>query len=99
MGRLTRCIAAGIFGCGAAQNYTGYCQRLVTAHLNQADRTLDERAQARVLNRADRGLASDVPTIPLYQFIFTAAYDTSVRNFVFLPWNPFWNAENWWLAE
>ena len=49
---------------------------------------LDEGAQARVLNRADRGLASDVPTIPLYQFLFTAAYDTSVRNFVFLPWNP-----------
>ncbi len=60
---------------------------------------LDEGAQARVLNRADRGLASDVPTIPLYQPIVTAAYDTSVRNFVFLPWNPLWNAENWWLAE
>jgi DNA-binding transcriptional MocR family regulator len=29
----------------------------------------------------------------------TAAYDTSVRNFGFIPWNPFWNAENWWLAE
>jgi peptide/nickel transport system substrate-binding protein len=89
----------GIFGCGGAQNYTGYCQRLVTAHLNQAERTLDERAQARVLNRADRGLASDVPTIPLYHFVVTAAYDTSARNFVFNPWNPFWNAENWWLAD
>ena len=54
---------------------------------------------ARVFNRADRGLVRDVPTIPLFQFIFTAAYDTSVRNFVFLPWNPFWKAENWWLAE
>ena len=62
-------------------------------------RTLDEGARARVLNRADRGLASDVPIIPLYQSIFTAAYDTSVRDFVFLPWNWFWNAENWWLAE
>jgi hypothetical protein len=39
----------------ATTNYTGYCQRLVTAHLNQADRTLDERARARVLNRADPG--------------------------------------------
>ena len=36
--------------------------------------------------------------IPLYQFVFTAAYDTSVRKFVFLP-EPVWNAENWWLAE
>ena len=82
-----------------SQNFTGYCQRLVTAHLNQAERILDDRRRASVLNEADRGLASDVPTIPLFQFIFTAAYDTSVRNFVFLPWNPLWNAENWWLAE
>jgi peptide/nickel transport system substrate-binding protein len=89
----------GIFGCDAPQNFTEYCQRLVTANLNQAERTLDERTQARVLNRADRGLASDVPTIPLYHFVATAAYDTSVRNFGFIPWNPFWNAENWWLAE
>ena len=90
---------AGVYGCDAPQNYTGYCQRLVTADFNQADRILDERRHARVFNRADRGLASDVPTIPLFQFVFTAAYDTSVRNFVFLPWSPFWNAENWWLAE
>jgi peptide/nickel transport system substrate-binding protein len=90
---------SSVYGCGAIQNYTDYCQRLVTAHLNQAERTLDEGAQARVLNRADRGLARDVPTIPLYQFIIAAAYDTSVRNFVFLPWTPTWNAENWWLAE
>jgi peptide/nickel transport system substrate-binding protein len=89
---------ADVFGCGGLENFTGYCQRLVTAHLNQADRMLDEHARARVLNRADRGLASDVPTIPLYQFVLTAAYDTSVRGFVFLPWNPLWNAENWWLA-
>jgi peptide/nickel transport system substrate-binding protein len=90
---------APVFGCSGQLNYTGYCQRLVTAHLNQADRTLDERARARVLNRVDRGLASDVPTIPLYQSVIAAAYDTSVRNFVLLPWNPLWNAESWWLAK
>jgi peptide/nickel transport system substrate-binding protein len=88
---------ADVYGCGGADNYTGYCQRLVTAHLNQADKLLDDRRRAHVLNRADRGLASDVPTIPLYQFIATVAYDTSVRNFAFVPWNPLWNAENWWL--
>jgi peptide/nickel transport system substrate-binding protein len=87
------------YGCSGVENYTGYCQRLVTAHLNQADRILDDRRRARVLNRADRGLASDVPTIPLYQFVNTAAYDTSVRGFRFLPWNPLWNAENWWLGR
>jgi peptide/nickel transport system substrate-binding protein len=90
---------AGVYGCGAASNYTGYCQRLITARLNQADRMLDDGRRARVFNRADRGLASDVPTIPLFQFVATAAYDTSVRNFAFFPWNPLWNAESWWLAD
>lgn len=41
-----------IFGCGGVQNYTGYCQRLVTADLDQAERILDAAQQARVLNRA-----------------------------------------------
>ena len=56
-----RAITTGIYGCGAAQNYTGYCQRLVTADLDQADRILDEGQRARVLNRIDRRLAKDVP--------------------------------------
>jgi ABC-type transport system substrate-binding protein len=99
VGQPTAASWADVFGCGGLQNYTGYCQRLVTADLDQADRMLDDRAQARVLDRADRRMASDVPTIPLYQFAFTAAYDTGVRGFVFLPWNPLWNAEGWWLAE
>ena len=30
-----------VFGCGGSQNYTGYCQRLVTRDLDQADRILD----------------------------------------------------------
>ncbi|HEY6112831.1 MAG TPA: hypothetical protein VIV37_01910, partial [Gaiellaceae bacterium] len=90
---------ASVYGCGGLENFTGYCQRLITGDLDQADRILDGRRRARVLNRADRGLASDVPTIPLFQFVTTAAYDTSVRNYALLPWNPLWNAENWWLAE
>ena len=40
-----------------AYNFTGYCQRLVTRDLDQANRILDERQQARVLNRADRQMA------------------------------------------
>ncbi len=59
--------AKAIFGCGGDQNYTGYCQRLVTADLDQAERILDADQQARVLNRADAQLARDVPVIPLYQ--------------------------------
>jgi peptide/nickel transport system substrate-binding protein len=89
----------GIYGCGGSQNYTGYCQRLVTKDLDQSERILDARQRARVLNRADRQLARDVPVIPLFQFVQTAASDADVRNYAMHPLSAFWNAENWWLER
>ena len=53
-----------IYGCGGSVNYTGYCQRLVSADLDEADRILDAAQRGRVLDRADRQLAKDVPVIP-----------------------------------
>jgi peptide/nickel transport system substrate-binding protein len=91
-----------IFGCGGSLNFTGYCQRLLTRELDQAERILDAGEQARVLNRADVQLAGDVPVIPLYQQPQSVARRSTVRNFgMFLNTsvNPFWNAENWWLAR
>ncbi len=94
--------AKPIFGCGGEQNVTGYCQRLVTADLDQAERILDARQQARVLNRADLRMARDVPVIPLYQQTQSVAMRSTVRNFglsLSTQLAPLWNAENWWLAE
>jgi peptide/nickel transport system substrate-binding protein len=90
---------AGIYGCGGSQNLAGYCQRLVTADFDQSERILDEDQRARVLNRADRQIAKDVPVIPLFQFVLTAAFDARVRNYAMTPFNPLWNAENWWLER
>ncbi|MDQ3379613.1 MAG: peptide ABC transporter substrate-binding protein [Actinomycetota bacterium] len=89
----------GIYGCGGPQNFSGYCQRLVTSDLDQADRILDADQRARVLNRADRQIAKDVPVIPLYQVPFVLAYRKTVRDVVASPNNLFWNAENWWLER
>ena len=97
--RVTGFSPKSIYGCGAGSNYTGYCQRLVTADLDQSDRILDDAQRARVLNRVDRQLAKDVPLIPLYQIPWVLAYKDTVRNVVSSPDNLFWNAENWWLAE
>jgi peptide/nickel transport system substrate-binding protein len=88
-----------VYGCGGESNFTGYCQRLATADLDQADRTFDDAQRARVLNRVDRRIARDVPTIPLYQFVITAAHHAGVRGFAMPPGNPLWNAEDWWLAR
>jgi len=91
-----------IFGCGGPQNYTGYCQRLVTADLDQAERIFDVDQQARVLNRADAQMAKDVPVIPLYQQTQAVALRSTVQNFglsLNTQLSPLWNAENWWRAE
>jgi ABC-type transport system substrate-binding protein len=89
----------GVYGCGGEQNWTGYCQRLVTAELDQANRILDDAQRARALNRADRQLAKDVPVIPLYQIPWVYAYKDSIRSIIPSPDNLFWNAENWWLDD
>jgi ABC-type transport system substrate-binding protein len=86
-----------LFGCGAQQNYTGYCQRLVTADLDQSERILDERQRARVLNRADAQMAKDVPVIPLFQVPVVAGVRSTIRNYIVHSTDPTWSAENWWL--
>ena len=85
------------FGCGGSQNYTGYCQRLVTKDLDQADRILDASQQARVMNRADAQMARDMPALPLFQVPIPTAVRNTVKNFV-QALNPLTNSENWWLA-
>jgi len=90
------------FGCGGPLNHTGYCQRLVTSDLDQAERILDADQQARVLNRADAQMAKDVPVIPLYQQTQSVALRSTVRNFglsLNTTLTPLWNAENWWLER
>ncbi len=89
----------GIFGCGRPQNFTGYCQRLVTSDLDQADRILDADQRARVLNRVDGQLAKDVPVIPLYDVPLLYAFRTTINGVDPAPFNPFWKAENWWLGR
>jgi peptide/nickel transport system substrate-binding protein len=90
-----------LYGCGGGQNHIGYCQRLLTRDLDQADRIIDGVARARVLNRADVQLAKDVPTIPLFEVPSLAAVRSTVRNFTssFSFTDPTWNAENWWLER
>lgn len=88
-----------VYGCGAGSNFTGYCQRLVTADLDQADRIFDDAQRGRVLNRVDRQLAKDVPSIPIYQIPYVLAYKNTLRNVVPSPDSLFWNAESWWLAQ
>jgi peptide/nickel transport system substrate-binding protein len=89
--------AAPIYSCRGIDNYTGYCSRSVSRALAQASRTLDPAAQARILNAADRSIASDVPVLPLFQINPPTVVRRSVKGFDVPPYNPFSDAENWWL--
>lgn len=89
----------GIYGCQGSVNRTGYCQRIVTRDLDQADRILDAGRRARVLDRVDRQLAKDVPVLPLYQLPEVLASRRSIRNVRTHPLYVLWNAEDWWLER
>lgn len=86
--------------CRGVQNFAGYCQRLLTSDLDQAQRILNPARQAAVLNRADAKLASDVPVIPLFENPQVVAHRTHVRNVrITAQLDPFVGVENWWLAK
>jgi peptide/nickel transport system substrate-binding protein len=86
--------------CGDEQNWTGYCSRLVQRDLVQADRIVDLRQRARVLNSADAKLARDVPLLPLYQQARPIAFRARVRGVVAGGTfeQIFERSEDWWLA-
>ena len=90
-----------IYGCDAPQNYTGDCQRLVTKDLDQAERILDAKQRARVMNRADAQMAKDVPVIPLYAAPVWAVTRKELRGFApsTSPLAVLEKADEWWLDD
>jgi peptide/nickel transport system substrate-binding protein len=91
---------SSVFGCQQDQNFTGYCDRLVTRDLNRVERVLDDGRRARLLNGIDARLAKAVPVIPLYRLRGLFAFDAQIRGIVRNALAPFtWNAEDWWLEQ
>ena len=89
-----------ILRCGGNQNWTGYCQRLVTRDIDEAGRVLDAEQYMRVLRRLDARVALDVPLIPLYYRPFVGAARSIVRGYASRGTsNPLIGSENWWLAR
>ena len=89
-----------ILRCRGSQNYTGYCQRLVTRDLDEAEHVLAVEQRARVLNRVDARVALDVPLLPLFQIPVVGAARSTVRGYApRVTVDPFVGAENWWLAR
>jgi peptide/nickel transport system substrate-binding protein len=90
-----------LYGCGQHQNVAGYCQRLVTSDLDQAEKILDAERQAAALRRADARMAQDVPILPFFQLPVYAALADGTRGYVLYghTGGGLRGAENWWLED
>jgi peptide/nickel transport system substrate-binding protein len=79
------------------QNWKSYCNRSVTRLLKASDSELNPARRAAYVNRADSIMATDVPTIPLYQKPTYFVFKKSMHNLVDNATNqgPTWNTERW----
>jgi peptide/nickel transport system substrate-binding protein len=86
-----------LYACEADGNITEYCNGRVTALLKKSDLTLNLAARIKLVNRAGKIMADDVPMIPLFQKTTYFVYKTSVHGIVDNagPGGPSWNAEAW----
>jgi len=87
-----------IYGCGGVSNFKAYCSQRVTTNLTKADAELDPRRRASLVNGADKLLAMDAPSIPLYQIATFLGYRTALHgpsdNISPID-GPTWNVEDW----
>lgn len=88
-----------VYGCGAPSNWKAYCSDRVTKLLAESEAEIDPRKRASLVNKADRILADDVPTLPLYQKPTFFAFKTTLHGLRDNPslQGPTWNVEDWWM--
>jgi peptide/nickel transport system substrate-binding protein len=87
--------------CEHEQNVAGFCSRLITRDIQQADHIVDPAQRARILNAADAKLARAVPALPVVQPVLRAVIRSTVRGIYpggsQLDFSQ--NSEDWWLAD
>jgi peptide/nickel transport system substrate-binding protein len=89
--------AFALYGCGGDQNYMTYCNRTVSRLLQRAQFTPNNVQRRNLLHRAERIMANDVPSIPMY---VRPGFLINNRRVSGLALNPTqqgstWNSEQW----
>jgi peptide/nickel transport system substrate-binding protein len=89
-----------LYGCGGDLNYMNYCDTKVTALLKRAQYTPDATARAALVNRAERMMVEDVPSIPLFARPGFLISNRRVAGTILNPTNQgsTWNVHTWRLA-
>jgi peptide/nickel transport system substrate-binding protein len=88
-----------IYGCGRPQNFKNYCNRAVTRLLDKVAATLNDAQREKLIQQADRAIAKDIPTLPMFAAPGFAIHRTNVRQVLRNPTNAslFWNSGTWWV--
>jgi peptide/nickel transport system substrate-binding protein len=87
-----------LYACGGDQNYGLYCNRKLTAILNQVPTTLEESARNKLLNEAEsKYIATDIPSIPMYARPAFIIFNKSIKGPVLNPTleGSTWNVNSW----
>ena len=86
-----------IYGCGGQSNWKAYCSKKVTDLLRASDAELDPTKRRSLVNQADRIMALNLPTIPLYQKPTYFVYKSKLKGLKDNPTSagPTWNVEDW----
>jgi peptide/nickel transport system substrate-binding protein len=86
-----------IYGCGGESNWKGYCNNKVTRLFKASDAELNAKRRTALVNSAEKAMAKDAITIPLYQKPTYLVYKTKLGGLVDNPTNqgPTWNTPVW----
>jgi peptide/nickel transport system substrate-binding protein len=87
----------GLYGCGGDQNYMNYCNRRSSSLLQKAQFTPDPKARAALLNQAEKILANDVMSVPMYVRPGFLINSTNVKGPILNPTQQgsTWNMQGW----
>jgi peptide/nickel transport system substrate-binding protein len=92
--------SVNIHRCGGTQNHQNYCSRPVSRLLLKSNETLNWQQRTKLLNEADRLMASHVVTLPLFARPGYLVFDKKLKGALFNPTNTAatWNTQDWSFA-
>jgi peptide/nickel transport system substrate-binding protein len=90
-----------LYGCGGDQNYMNYCNKKSSTLLNRAKFTPDPKQRAAILNQAEKTLADDVMSVPMYVRPGFLINNKKVTGPILNPTQQgsTWNVETWAVAR
>jgi peptide/nickel transport system substrate-binding protein len=89
------------YGCGGDQNYQNYCNKKASALMAKAQYTFEPKARAALVNQAEKVMAEDMPSIPVFVRPGFLINNKKVSGTILNPTQQgsTWNVETWNVAR